>query len=750
MTHPRHAASGCWGSVVPCNACVLEHCVWLKAVVASTSPAALWRDGTGPSDPPLQGLQYQTLAAGEVESLLSRARGLVMVQLVVGWDAGVPQPVYNPLLLHSLGRALRDADVSIFMSKAAGGLGLTAILCAKAEPWRAWGAHLAGFGAQAALVADSAYYKLLIGRMLGYKEGHIHAHIQATSGRLQPTPEVVAAVDKDMAKISRKKPQLPWSASSAAGGSKAGGSKAGGRKQQQPQQQQQQQLPRKLLEASVQRFTLQAAIDTYDEGSSGGMALPYMQRRSAVLELLAHGQLLFVLTNSGLCSVHHMGVSRTRRLGYLNAGPHDVIRSIVFNECDSSILAVSFHSTDMAFPNQLHCRSVPAHSSSFTNNTSSSSSSSAGPWCIAAGMAICEPVAFPGFVEFDEAAHRALLLNVATMQYKVYDLSSPSYSLLYCLPAAGVTDVKLGSSYLLLVREAQRQQRQQQQQQQQQMKDGTGHLLLVREAQQQQQQQQEEDENKGDRCGVSTMVLPLQVLSAVNGMLLRRHELATPPGSQPTLEVLELFGDNLLLKQPLAPFKIYNVLSLALQACSSHESLSSVSSFLHLQQQQLFMTISYHTLTTWNFKAQAVATFEDHELFYPDARHDALVYVSSDWVASYCRPKGSSSLLPAAGAVGAIHLSSPATGRLIAKVTASQPAADDSAEDAETELQQRLLVPQQQQQGGWTLGKAAAAGELSAQTALADVTALLYDEHQHVIYTGSTAGVVHKWAPGVS
>jgi hypothetical protein len=55
---------------------------------------------------------------------------------------------------------------------------LTAILCAKAEPWRAWGAHLAGFGAQAALVADSPYYKLLIGRMLGYREEHIRHHIQ--------------------------------------------------------------------------------------------------------------------------------------------------------------------------------------------------------------------------------------------------------------------------------------------------------------------------------------------------------------------------------------------------------------------------------------------------------------------------------------------------------------------------------------------------------------------------------------------
>jgi hypothetical protein len=52
---------------------------------------------------------------------------------------------------------------------------------------------------------------------------------------------------------------------------------------------------------------LQAAIDTYDEASSEGMQLPYMQRRSAVLELLAHGTLLFVLANSGLCLVYDLG-----------------------------------------------------------------------------------------------------------------------------------------------------------------------------------------------------------------------------------------------------------------------------------------------------------------------------------------------------------------------------------------------------------------------------------------------------------
>jgi hypothetical protein len=40
---------------------------------------------------------------------------------------------------------------------------------------------------------------------------------------------------------------------------------------------------------------------------------------------------------------------------------------------------------------------------------------------------------------------------------------------------------------------------------------------------------------------------------------LRRHELPAPTASQATLEVLELFGEMLLLKQPLAPLMIYNV-----------------------------------------------------------------------------------------------------------------------------------------------------------------------------------------------
>ncbi|GFH23358.1 uncharacterized protein HaLaN_20960 [Haematococcus lacustris] len=64
------------------------------------------------------------------------------------------------------------------MSPAPGGLGVTAIIAADKSPFKEWARALAGFGAQAALVADSPYYKLLVGRMMGYQERNILHHIQ--------------------------------------------------------------------------------------------------------------------------------------------------------------------------------------------------------------------------------------------------------------------------------------------------------------------------------------------------------------------------------------------------------------------------------------------------------------------------------------------------------------------------------------------------------------------------------------------
>ena len=56
----------------------------LLPILAHSPPPS--RPTPGPSDPPVKGLQYQTLCAGEIEALLAGQRGVVMVQLWVGWD----------------------------------------------------------------------------------------------------------------------------------------------------------------------------------------------------------------------------------------------------------------------------------------------------------------------------------------------------------------------------------------------------------------------------------------------------------------------------------------------------------------------------------------------------------------------------------------------------------------------------------------------------------------------------------------
>ena len=70
-------------------------------------------------------------------------------------------------------------DLLIALPTACRGLGLTAIVHAAAPArCRARALALAAFGAQAALVAGSPFYQLLVGRVLGYCEDNIRHHIR--------------------------------------------------------------------------------------------------------------------------------------------------------------------------------------------------------------------------------------------------------------------------------------------------------------------------------------------------------------------------------------------------------------------------------------------------------------------------------------------------------------------------------------------------------------------------------------------
>ncbi|GFH15875.1 uncharacterized protein HaLaN_12189, partial [Haematococcus lacustris] len=71
------------------------------------------------------------------------------------------------------------------------------------------------------IVAGSPYFKLLTGRILGYKEENVRSYVVATSPPGALTVELLALVDSDIRKLSKAAPRLPWSSQPDSRGKKS-------------------------------------------------------------------------------------------------------------------------------------------------------------------------------------------------------------------------------------------------------------------------------------------------------------------------------------------------------------------------------------------------------------------------------------------------------------------------------------------------------------------------------------------------
>lgn len=149
---------------------------------------SFWRDGTGPSDPLPTPQDTALLSAGEIIAFLQGARGVALVQLALSFDPGALMPLLRPFVLRLLQRAAEDKGAVVLPSVVPGGGAASLVLAAKQAPFRAWAGHLARLGVQASLVADSPFYKLLVGRILGYKEENIVHHIKVSCAFNESTP----------------------------------------------------------------------------------------------------------------------------------------------------------------------------------------------------------------------------------------------------------------------------------------------------------------------------------------------------------------------------------------------------------------------------------------------------------------------------------------------------------------------------------------------------------------------------------
>jgi len=176
-------------------------------------------------------LEQSLLTAGELIAFAHGLRGIALVQLDVGWEEEIysadnnvninstttpgfhyseRQPLLRPFVLPLLSHLSKDKDIAFLPSSLPQGLGSTLILTSKKQPYKAWAQYLADTKVQAALVADSPYYKMMIGVMLGYKMSNIEHHVVSTGGGGLDGGRVREMVERDLKRMSGVEATLPW------------------------------------------------------------------------------------------------------------------------------------------------------------------------------------------------------------------------------------------------------------------------------------------------------------------------------------------------------------------------------------------------------------------------------------------------------------------------------------------------------------------------------------------------------------
>ena len=169
--------------------------------------ASFWADGSPVDFSGISADQRATLNAGEILAFACGKRPMCMVQLWSGWNAhcAIDQNVDKPFVMRLLKDMSEDGDVGIVTIAVPGGTeehGLTALMYPNKSPYKERAKFLASIGVQAALVAGSPYYQTLIGRVLGYKEENIDAHVRQYNKGVGVSKAISDLVEEELAGLS--------------------------------------------------------------------------------------------------------------------------------------------------------------------------------------------------------------------------------------------------------------------------------------------------------------------------------------------------------------------------------------------------------------------------------------------------------------------------------------------------------------------------------------------------------------------
>ncbi|XP_068314721.1 uncharacterized protein [Pyrus communis] len=163
---------------------------------------------------------------------------------------------------------------------------------------------------------------------------------------------------------------------------------------------------------------LQEEYDTHDPKGHCAMVLPFLRKRSKIIEIVAARDIVFALAQSGVCAAFSRETNQ--RICFLNVSPDEVIRSLFYNKNNDSLITVSVYASDNF--SSLKCRSTRIE---YIRRGKPD-----------AGFALfeSESLKWPGFVEFDD-------VNGKVLTYSAQD--SPGIMLLIFTKASSHVPLKI-------------------------------------------------------------------------------------------------------------------------------------------------------------------------------------------------------------------------------------------------------------------------------------------------------------------
>ncbi|CAK9198733.1 unnamed protein product [Sphagnum troendelagicum] len=180
-------------------------------------------------------------------------------------------------------------------------------------------------------------------------------------------------------------------------------------------------------------FHLQEEFDTHDPKAHHFLKLPFLKKRSRIVEIGAARDTVFALTHSGICAAFSRDTNK--RICFLNISADEVIRSLFYNKNNDSLITVSVYASDNF--SSLKCRTTPIE---YIRRGQPD-----------AGFPLfeSESLRWPGFVEFDDVNGKVLTYSAQDRIYKVFDLKN--YTMLYSISDENVQEIKISPGIMLLI-----------------------------------------------------------------------------------------------------------------------------------------------------------------------------------------------------------------------------------------------------------------------------------------------------------